>query len=112
MKDIRISTEEYAAIERGAAEKSISPAIWLRSRILGDQDALSRGCIEAAARAAALPVGTQFTLKALFTADWAQFDGIGQALGKEFAQMVRSGIVTTVCERDHHPSDSALYERV
>ena len=36
MKDIRISTEEYAAIERGAAEKSISPEIWLRSQILGD----------------------------------------------------------------------------
>ena len=36
----------------------------------------------------------------------------GRSYGKEFAQMVRSGIVTTVCERDHHPSDSALYERV
>ena len=46
MKDIRISTEEYAAIERGAAEKSISPEIWLRSQILGDQDALSRAALK------------------------------------------------------------------
>ena len=89
MKDIRISTEEYAAIERGAAEKSISPEIWLRSQILGDQDALSRGCIEAAARAAALPVGTQFTLNTLFDADWAQFDGIGPELGKDSSNIMQ-----------------------
>lgn len=114
MKNLQVllSDEEYAGLEKQAAQKGMPTSVYIRSLLLGEADEFSNAYIETIARVTALTPGTKFNLKSLFGTDWTQSRGTKLTLGRTFYEMVRSDAISMVKVLGKDSSNIMQYERV
>ena len=114
MKNIQVllNEDEYTVIETKAKEAGQPIPVYVRSRLLGDENELSAAYAEALRRVEALALGTPFDLKTLFGTDWTMSRGTKLTLGRTFYEMVRSDTISMVKVLGKDSSNIMQYERV
>ena len=90
MKNIQIvlSDTEYGCLADAAKRAGLPISVHIRRLLLGEKDEFAEAYAEALRRVEALPLGTEFTLKTIFGADWTMSRGTKLTLGKTFYDMV------------------------
>lgn len=87
---------EYAHVTAAAAKQGVPVPVYIRSRILDEENEFTRAYAETLRRVEALPIGTKFNLKTLFGTDWSKFHASASNIGKAFCDLVCSGSVADV----------------
>ena len=103
---------EYAHVTAAAAKQGVPVPVYIRSRILDEENEFTRAYAETLRRVEALPIGTKFNLKALFGTDWTMSRGTKLTLGRTFYEMVRSSAVPTVKALGKDSSNIMQYKRL
>ena len=103
---------EYAHVTAAAAKQGVPVPVYIRSRILDEENEFTRAYAETLRRVEASPIGTKFNLKALFGTDWTMSRGTKLTLGKAFYDMVSSGTVTMAEAKGKDSSNIMQYKRV
>lgn len=114
MKNIQVllNEDEYTVIETKAKEAGQPIPVYVRSRLLGDENELSAAYDEALRRVEALTPGTPFDLKTLFGTDWTMSRGTKLTLGKTFYEMVKDGVIRTAKPEKKNSSNIMQYTRI
>lgn len=114
MKNIQVllNEDEYTVIETKAKEAGQPIPVYVRSRLLGDENELSAAYAEALRRVEALAPGTAFDLKTLFGTDWTMSRGTKLTLGKTFYEMVKDGVIRTARPEKKNSSNIMQYTRI
>ena len=103
---------EYAHVTAAAAKQGVPVPVYIRSRILDEENEFTRAYAETLRRVEALTPGTKFSLKTLFGTDWTMPRGTKLTLGRAFYDMVDGGKVTAAKALGKDSSNIMQYKRV
>ena len=114
MKNIQIllNDDEYAVVVAAAEKQGVPVLVYIRSLLLGEEDAFAAIYAETLRRVEALAPKTEFNLKTLFGTDWTMSRGTKLTLGKAFYDMVDGGKVPTAKALGKDSSNIMQYVRV
>ena len=92
---ILLTKEEYGQLHKEADKLGLTVPLYIKRTVLKD-DVFGDYYKKLIEKVNALPVGTEFNIKALFGVEWNMSKGIKLNLGKTFFGRVDSKIVTNV----------------
>ena len=107
-----LNDKEYALVTSAAEKAGLPTLVYIRSRILGREDAFSTAYAETLRRVQALRPGTKFDLKALFGTDWTMSDQTKRMLGKTFYQQVKGEKIALAKAQGKDSSNIMQYVRI